>query len=94
LLVFLLTFITLKSTSMLKKPFKAAMPALLFVAMCTSVALYSCASAEEKKEESTETVAPATPAVDSPATMPGDTSKKDTMDDASTRPVVPPNKAN
>jgi hypothetical protein len=92
LLANLLTFITLKSKSMLRKPFKAAMPALLFVALCTSVALYSCASAEEKKEESTESVAPA--AVDSPATMPGDTTKKDSMDDASTRPVVPPNKAN
>jgi len=72
---------------MLKKPFKAVLPAMLFVTLLSSAALVSCGSSEEKKEESTE-VAPA-PA-DTATTPATDTTG---MDTASTRPVVPPNKA-
>ncbi len=79
---------------MLKKPFKAAVSAILFVALFATTALVSCGSSEEKTEEATETVAPAPAAADTTTPAVADTSKKDTMDDASTRPVVPPNRAN
>ncbi len=71
---------------MLKKSFKAALPAMLLVAIFATT-LVSCGSSEEKTEEATETVAPA--AVDSPATVPTDST---IVDSADTRPVVPPNK--
>lgn len=77
---------------MLRKPFKAVLPAMLFVAMFATVALVSCGSSEEKKEETTEVAAPA--ATDTVPTAKADSAAKDSMDDASTRPVVPPTKAN
>jgi len=72
---------------MLKKPFKAVLPAMLFVTLLSSAALVSCGSSEEKKEESTE-VAPAAADTTKPAS---DTTGLET---GSTRPVDPTNKSN